>query len=62
LTFGPSDRYYDPPDPVICCSECEDDPGHDVESCLAESAEAAGEARAERQREDMLEARYRDAA
>ncbi len=58
MTFGPSDRYYEPPEPKICCSECEDDPDHDVEQCLADSAEAAAEARAERQREEMLEARY----
>ncbi len=51
---GPSDRYYDPPDPVICCSLCEDDPDHDPEACLAEQAEAAAEAKAERQREDMM--------
>lgn len=49
---GPSDRWYQPPDPVICCSECEDDPDHDVEACLADQAEAAAEARADRERDD----------
>ncbi len=54
MTFGPSDRYYDPPDPVICCAECEDDPDHDVQACLAESAEAAAEAKADRMRDDEM--------
>ena len=58
MTFGPSDHYYQPPEPVICCSLCEDDPGHDVEACLADSAEAAAEARADRAREAALERRY----
>lgn len=58
---SPPPSWYQPPDPVICCSLAEDDPDHDVEACLEESAEAAAEARAERAREDMLEARYEDA-
>jgi hypothetical protein len=56
MSFGPSDRYYDPPDPPEpCCREGEDDPDHDQEACLADQAEAAAEAKAERQREDMME-------
>jgi hypothetical protein len=59
VTFGPSDRWYEPPEPPEpCCALAEDDPDHDVEQCLADGAEAAAEARAERQREDMMEARY----
>lgn len=58
MTFGPSDRWYEPPEPKICCSLAEDDEDHDIEQCLADQAEAAAEARAERQREDMMEARY----
>ena len=55
---SPSPGWYEPPEPKVCCSLAEDDEDHDVEACLADSAEAAAEARAERQREDMLEARY----
>lgn len=51
MIFGPSDRWYDPPEPVICCHLAEDDEGHDSEACMADQAEAAAEARAERQRE-----------
>ncbi len=40
--------------------EARDDPDHDSEACLAESAEAATEERAERQREEQMEARYDD--
>lgn len=58
LMMFPPSWYHGPPDPVICCSECEDDPDHDVEACLADQAEAAAEARAERQREDEMEARW----
>lgn len=47
--FGPA--YRDPPEPVICCALCEDDPEHDSEACLAESAEADAERRAEEARE-----------
>lgn len=50
-----SDRWYEPPEPVICCALAEDEEGHDSEACLADQAEAAAEARAERQREDALE-------
>lgn len=50
-------RYYDPPEPVICCAEAEDDPDHDVQACLEEAAEAAAEAKAERQREAELDDR-----
>lgn len=50
--FGPSDRWYEPPEPPLpCCREGEDDPGHDAEACRADQAEAAAEVRAERQRE-----------
>ena len=45
----------EPPEPVVCCSLAEDDPDHDVEQCLADGAEAAAEARAERQREDAMD-------
>jgi hypothetical protein len=58
--FGPSDRWYEPPEPVICCALAEDDPDHDSEQCRADSAEAAAEERAERQREEMMESRYAD--
>jgi hypothetical protein len=54
MTFGYSDRYYDPPEPVLCCELAEDDPDHDREACAAEGAEAAAEARAERMREDEM--------
>ncbi len=56
MMFGPSDRWYEQPEPVICCALAEDDPDHDSEACLAESAEAAAEARAERQREYEMDA------
>ena len=58
--FGPPDSWYEPPEPVICCSECEDDPDHDVEACLADQAEEAAERRAEAQREREMESRYDD--
>lgn len=40
--LGPSDSWYDPPEPPLpCCAEAEDgDPDHDSEACLAEQAEA----------------------
>jgi hypothetical protein len=58
VTFaGPPQSWYDPPEPVICCNDCEDDPAHDRETCLADQAEAAAEARAERTREDEMFAR-----
>lgn len=51
--FGPSDRYYDPPDPPgPCCREGEDDPDHDAQACLDEQAEAAAEDRADRMRDE----------
>jgi hypothetical protein len=51
--FGPSDRYYDPPEPPEpCCFLGEDDPDHDIQACLAEQAEAAAEDRADRARHD----------
>lgn len=53
MTFGPSDRWYEPPEPVICCALAEDEDGHDPEACMADQAEAAAEARAERAREDQ---------
>lgn len=53
--FGPSDRYYDAPEPPLpCCTEGEDNPDHDVWACLAEQAEDAAEAKAERVREDRM--------
>jgi hypothetical protein len=59
MTFGPSDRYYDPPDPPEpCCADGEDDESHDWQACMDEQAEAAAEAQAERLREDMMEARF----
>jgi len=45
--MGPSDRWYEPPEPVICCSLAEDEDDHDVEACLADQAEEAAERRAE---------------
>ena len=45
--MGPSDRYYDPPDPVICCHLAEDEDDHDVEACLQDAAEEAAERKAE---------------
>ena len=52
MTFGPSDRYYDPPEPPgPCCRLGEDDDDHDVQACLDEQAEAAAEEKAERMRE-----------
>jgi hypothetical protein len=59
MTFGPSDRYYDPPDPPDpCCAEGEDDESHDVQACLDDQAEAAAEAKAERMREDRMDAEW----
>lgn len=62
MIFGgdgtPPASWYDPPEPRICCALAEDDPDHDREACWEEQAEAAAEAKAERMREDMLEARY----
>ena len=53
--FGPSDSYYDPPEPPQpCCTLGEDDPEHDVAQCFADQAEAAAEDRAERQREEEM--------
>lgn len=55
MTFGPSDRYYDPPDPPEpCCALGEDDPDHDSQACMAEQAEAAAEAKAEARRTEAL--------
>jgi hypothetical protein len=49
------DSYWDPPEPPEpCCAAGEDDEDHDVEQCLADQAEAAAEAKAERQREDRM--------
>ena len=44
----------EPPEPVLCCHLAEDDEDHDVEAHLAELAEAAAEAKAERMREDAM--------
>jgi uncharacterized protein HemX len=53
------DRYYDPPDPPDpCCAEGEDDESHDVQACLDDQAEAAAEAKAERMREDRMDAEW----
>jgi hypothetical protein len=63
MSFGPSDRYYDPPDPPPpCCAAGEDDENHDVQACMDEQAEDAAEAKAERLREDRMEARYQEEA
>ena len=48
---GPPDSWYDPPEPKLCCALAEDDPDHDVEACLAESAEADAERRWEQARD-----------
>lgn len=52
MTFGPSDRWYEPPEPVICCSLAEDESGHDTDACMADQTEPAAESRAELERED----------
>ncbi len=52
--------HLEPPENVPCCTLAEDDPGHDTEACIADQAEAAAEARAERMRDDLLEARWWD--
>lgn len=53
MTFGPSDRYYDPPDPPEpCCTLAEDDPDHDVQACMAD--QAAAEAKADTRRDELL--------
>ncbi len=49
--IGPPDNWYDPPEPKPCCSLAEDDPDHDSEQCLADSAEAHAEAEADYRRE-----------
>lgn len=56
MTFGPSDRWYEPPDvdDEPCCAEGEDDETHDRQACLDRQAEDAAEARAERDREDRM--------
>jgi hypothetical protein len=46
--------WYDPPEPMPCCRLGEDDPDHDVQACLDESAEAAAEAKAEHMRENAM--------
>jgi hypothetical protein len=46
MIFRMPDSYYDPPEPP--------DPEHDVQACMDAQAEDAAEARAERQREDMM--------
>lgn len=56
MIFGPSDRYYDPPDPPgPCCAAGEDDEDHDVQACLADQTEAAAEDRADRLRDERRE-------
>lgn len=55
---GPPASWYDPPEPPLpCCRAYEDgDAGddHDPEACIAEQAEAAAEARAERMRDEAM--------
>ncbi len=61
--LGPLDSWYQPPEPPgPCCALAEDDENHDVQSCLDGQAEAAAEDKAERQRDEMLEARYGERA
>ncbi len=53
MSFGPSDSYYDPPEPPLpCCELGDDDPDHDQQACMADQAEDAAETRADRQREE----------
>lgn len=47
------DYRLEPEEPEPCCSRYEDE-GHDSEQCLADGAEAAAEAKAERIREDRM--------
>jgi hypothetical protein len=54
VNWNPPASWYEPPEPVICCALAEDEEGHDSEACMAESAEAAAEAKAERQREEAM--------
>ena len=58
MSYGPPASWYEPPEPVLCCALAEDEPDHDTDACMADQAEAAAEARAERQREDRM---WRDA-
>lgn len=52
MRFGPSDRWYEPPEPrEPCCSRAEDEDDHDVQACLDEQAEAAAELKYEALRE-----------
>jgi hypothetical protein len=46
--------WHEPPEPVICCALAEDDPYRDAVRHLADLAEDAAEARAERLREDAM--------
>jgi hypothetical protein len=60
MIFRMPDSYYDPPEsPDPCCHEGDPEdrdynPEHDVQACMDAQAEDAAEARAERQREDMM--------
>ena len=56
MTFGPSDRWYEPPDvdDRPCCAAGEDDPNYDRQQCLDDQAEDAAEAKAERDREARM--------
>ena len=60
MSYGPSASWYEPPEPVLCCALAEDEPlnTHDTDACMADQAEAAAEAHAEREREDRM---WRDA-
>ena len=53
MSFGPSDKYFDPPDPPDpCCEMADGDDWHDSAACLAAQAEDAAEVRADREREE----------
>lgn len=59
MNWNPPASGYQPPDPPEdCCHLYEEDENHDVQACLDAQAEDAAEARAERDREDMMEARF----
>ena len=44
----------EPPEPVVCCAEGEDDPDHDHEQCMADQQEAVAEREAEQARENEI--------
>lgn len=56
LGFSRAQWAYDhqmPPEAPDCGCEQADDPDHDAEACLDDQKEAAAEAKAEQQREDL---------